>query len=72
VDVVFLLPNGTILKFISPNDVGLTGGHQCGYYLPKKVWKLFTPNPPTKGVNKESIVKVLWQDGRETQSRIVW
>jgi len=26
-----------ILKFISPNDVGLTGGHQCGYYLPKAV-----------------------------------
>jgi hypothetical protein len=34
-----------ILKFISPNDVGLTGGHQCGYYLPKKVWQIFSPHP---------------------------
>lgn len=61
-----------ILKFISPNDVGLTGGKQCGYYLPKKVWNLFTVNAPTKGQNKESFVTVLWQDGRETKSRVVW
>jgi EcoRII C terminal/Restriction endonuclease EcoRII, N-terminal len=61
-----------ILKFISPNDVGLTGGHQCGYYLPKKVWKLFTVNSPTKGQNKESFVIILWQDGRETKSRVIW
>jgi type II restriction enzyme len=63
-----------ILKFISPNDVGLTGGHQYGYYLPKKksVWPLFTPHPPQRGMNSESEVAVTWQDGRVTNSRVKW
>jgi len=26
-----------LLKFISPNDAGITGTHQYGYYLPKSV-----------------------------------
>lgn len=38
----------------------------------KKTWKLFTVNPPSKGQNKESFVTILWQDGRETKSRIIW
>jgi EcoRII C terminal/Restriction endonuclease EcoRII, N-terminal len=61
-----------ILKYISPNDVGLTGGHQCGYYLPKSAWQLFTQHPPDKGQNYESEVSVLWADGRETASRVKW
>lgn len=61
-----------ILKFISPNDAGLTGGHQCGYYLPKSVWQMFTPHAPTKGVNAETVVSVTWQDGRVTDSCVKW
>ncbi len=63
-----------ILKYISPNDVGLTGGHQCGYYLPKKdgVWQMFTTCPPTRGGNCETAVNVLWPDGRITDSRVKW
>lgn len=61
-----------VLKFISSNDVGGTGGHQCGYYLPKAVWQQFTKVPPTKGANGEEQVSVLWQDGRETKSCIHW
>lgn len=61
-----------LLKFISPNDVGLTGGHQCGYYLPKSVWKLYTPNPPTKGENAESWTTIRWHDDRITESRVIW
>src|SRR4051812_9258119 len=61
-----------IVKFISPNDVGQTGGHQCGYYLPKAVWQMFTPNPPTKGENSESLVRVTWQDDRVTESCVHW
>ena len=38
-----------LLKFISPNDVGKTGSHQAGYYLPKKAAYLFTPFPPEVG-----------------------
>lgn len=61
-----------LLKFISPNDVGITGSHQCGFYLPKHAWKLFTPNPPTKGENAESWPKIEWQNGQVTESRIIW
>lgn len=62
-----------ILKFISPNDVGLTGSHQRGYYLPKAVWEMFTPNPPVKGRNDESPVKVDWQEGLlSTDSKVKW
>jgi hypothetical protein len=61
-----------ILKFISANDVGQTGGHQCGYYLPKPIWEMFTPHPPVRGRNDETEVEVQWQDGRVTQSRVKW
>jgi hypothetical protein len=61
-----------ILKFISPNDVGLTGGHQWGYYLPKAEWKMFTEHPPTKGRNADTVVEVVWHDGRVTDSRVKW
>lgn len=64
-----------LLKFISPNDVGETGSHQCGYLLPKKAWEFFTNIPPEKvtaDTNPKQNVKVLWQDGRETDSVITW
>ncbi len=61
-----------ILKFISPNDVDLTGGHQCGFLLPKPVWTVYTKTPPDKGTNYETEVSILWQDGRVTKSRVKW
>lgn len=61
-----------LLKFISPNDVGLTGSHQKGYYLPKAAWRVFTPFPPTKGVNNDHPVGAVWPDGRITQSTVKW
>lgn len=61
-----------IVKFISANDVGVTGGHQCGFYLPKAVWQLYTPHPPKKGDNKKSSPKVMWPDGRVTDSSVTW
>lgn len=60
------------LKFISPNDVGMTGSHQCGFYLPKLAWKLFSPHRPVKGENKDSFVDILWQNGSVTHSRVIW
>lgn len=66
------LKNGkALLKFISRNDVGLTGSHQCGFYLPKAAWEIFAPFPP-EGGNQKSWPKVLWQDGRETESCVTW
>jgi len=51
--------------------VGLTGSHQCGFYLPKAAWQIFAPFPP-EGGNQKSWPKVLWQDGRETESCVTW
>jgi hypothetical protein len=67
------LSHGTaILKFISPNDVGVTGGHQCGFYLPKSAWNLFTPHAPVKGRLDKHEVKIVWQSQVETQSVVTW
>ena len=43
-----------LLKFISPNNVGLTGSHECGFYLPYSVWEMYTPHPPVKGRNRQA------------------
>lgn len=61
-----------ILKFISPNDVGITGSHQCGFYLPKSVWEMFTPHAPEKGRLDKHTVSIVWPDGRDTESVITW
>ena len=61
-----------IAKFISRNEVGETGGKQCGFYLPKDAWKLFTQQSPIKGVKNKDTVAVTWQDGRVTQSAVTW
>lgn len=61
-----------ILKFISANDVGRTGAHQAGFYLPKALWNLYSPNPPVKGHTKKSFVKITWPDGQITDSAVTW
>ncbi len=61
-----------LLKFISRNNVGLTGSHECGFYLPKVVHGLFTPHGPAKGANSKHELAITWQDGRVTDSVITW
>lgn len=61
-----------LLKFISPNDVGLTGGHQYGFYLPKSVYQMFTPQPPEKGAVTKFPIFIEWQDDVITNSVITW
>jgi hypothetical protein len=61
-----------LLKYITPNDLGLTGSHQYGYYLPRPAWDIYSPFPPINGENKEHAVKVLWQNGMVTDSCIKW
>lgn len=62
-----------LLKYISPNDVGLTGAHQCGYYLPKSVWEMYAAFGPVKGRNDEAEVTVTWQEAQViTNSRVKW
>ena len=61
-----------LLKFIARNDVHLPGSNQAGFYLPKFAYPLFTPFPPTKGVNNDHFVNVTWADGTTTKSCIKW
>lgn len=61
-----------LLKFVSPNDLGLTGGHQKGFYLPNSIHGVFTPCPPERGVNSDYPVENEWDDGTVTQSLVKW
>lgn len=61
-----------LLKYISANDVDLTGAHQYGFYLPKQARERFTPYAPIGGRNDDHPATVLWPDGRETASVVKW
>lgn len=62
-----------LLKFISPNDAGITGAHQCGFYLPKAVWEMYAGFGPKKGRNDEAEVEIDWQESQVvTDSRVKW
>jgi hypothetical protein len=62
------------LKYITANEVGLTGSHQFGYYISgdEQVWPLFTPQAPVKGITDTHPIEVTWPDGTVTQSNIKW
>lgn len=61
-----------LLKYISPNEVGLTRTHQYGFYLPKEAWSLFSLRGPVRGENHKHAVSIMWHDGRQTNSTITW
>lgn len=61
-----------LLKVISPNDSGATRSHQSGIYLPTSSWRLFTPHPPERGVNRKHPLTVHWPGGTETESMVTW
>ena len=47
-------------KFISANDLGLTGGHQSGYYIPNNAAKLLFDCDCRKGGNVKRDVMLYW------------
>jgi hypothetical protein len=61
-----------LCKFITRNDVGATGAHQCGFHLPKSAWSLFTPHAPIKGRNDKSKVCIRWSHDLTTDSVVSW
>lgn len=61
-----------LLKVISPNDVGATGSHQAGFWLPKSEWEFFSPTEPAAGSNFKHPIKITWQDARVTESMVTW
>lgn len=59
--------------YITPNDVGATGGHQYGFTFAKPCYKMFFDEPGVKGSNKDKYVKVDWQKGLTmTESRAIY
>tara|TARA_R110002111_G_scaffold120276_2_gene183380 strand:+ start:1894 stop:3066 length:1173 start_codon:yes stop_codon:yes gene_type:complete len=67
------IENGkALIKFISPNDAGATKSHQCGFYLPKGSWELFSPFAPCKGRLDKHKVQILWDNIFSTESVITW
>lgn len=57
-------------RFITGNDVGTTGSHQAGFYVPKCASPLLFDTPGVKGENKEKTVRIAWQDAFTTESRM--
>jgi hypothetical protein len=61
-----------LCKVITRNNLGLTGSHEYGFYLPKSAWRMFSPQSPEKGVNYKSDVRVRWQMEVVTNSAVTW
>ncbi len=59
--------------YITPNDVGDTGSHQCGFTFSKPCYKLFFKEPGSKGSNKDVFIEIDWQKGLlKSNSRAVY
>lgn len=67
-----LAAGNALCKFITRNDAGATGTHQCGFHLPKSAWRLFTAHAPIKGKNAKSPVRIKWPHGFVTDSVVTW
>lgn len=57
-------------RFITGNDIGATGSHQAGFYVPKCASALLFDEPGRKGENKEKKVRIRWQGDFVTESRM--
>jgi len=64
--------NKAFFKFIAANETGDTGGHQCGFYIPKDFLSEAFETPCVKGTNQDKTVRILWNGATETQSRFVY
>lgn len=58
-----------LCKFITANDTGTTGGHQCGYHVSKDAWSMFLDVEATRGSNIDIPIRIRWQNDFETESR---
>lgn len=59
-------------KFLSANDTGLTGGHQCGIYVPKPACSIIFDEKGVRGENKERLAKIRWFGDFETESKFTY
>ncbi len=59
-------------KFLAANDVGTTGAHQVGIYIPKNSINILFNIPGVRGENKDRHVTIKWQDDFTTASRFIY
>ncbi len=59
-------------KFITGNEVGTTGSHQAGFYIPKESSGFFMKEKGRKGSNIDHYIKINWSDYKETESRFIY
>lgn len=58
-------------KFLSANDSGATGAHQCGVLISKSAMEMVFGEQPEAPIEKRSI-RVEWQDDLVTESTFTW
>lgn len=54
--------------YITPNDVGATGGHQCGFHVAKSCYQMFFDHPCVRQTNEAKNIEIKWQKDFTTQS----
>lgn len=64
--------NIAFCKFLSANDTGLTGGHQCGIYIPKDAAQALFSISCIKGQNEDRSISILWNQHIKTDSRVIY
>ena len=62
----------SFFRYITANDVGQTGGHQCGFYVPKGGASVLFDDLGIKGENKEKLVRIIWPNNLCTDSRFIY
>jgi len=73
-DAISLVNNSVFAycHYITPNDVGATGGHQCGFTFAKQCYPMFFDEPGEKGTNKDKTIDIIWQKDVTIQSRAIY
>lgn len=73
-EAVSLIQQGhkAFFKFIAANETGDTGGHQCGFYIPRDFLSEAFESPCVKGENQDKQVKILWNGETLTNSRFIY
>lgn len=64
-----LQSKAALCKFITANDTGSTGAHQCGFHISKEAWSMFLEIEAVKGSNIDIPIRIRWQDEFNTDSR---
>lgn len=61
-----------LVKSLSANDTGKTGGHQSGILIPGNSWSMFFDRKGNNGENFDRFIDIHWSDNTVTNSRVIW